>query len=76
MIDDAMNRLSAKRGQQLPHAKLTEDDVRLIRELVAHREDLIQQARQLSAAKIAEKFDVHQRTIEKVINGYSWGHVA
>lgn len=75
MIDNALNRLKVKRGQDLPHAKLTDDDVRLIRELVSHRNDLVRQARDLSAIKIAEKFDVHHRTIERVTQGESWGHI-
>lgn len=58
----------------MPWSKLTEDDVRLIRAAVGERERLRQEARELSNASLAEKFGVHTRTIEKVIQGYSWGH--
>lgn len=64
-----------KRGEQLPHAKLTEEDVRLLRKCVVERERLRKQANELSNQRLAEKFDVHVRTIEKVLQGYSWFHV-
>ena len=76
MKDDAMNRLKVKRGQDLPHAKLTDDDVKMIREMIEHREELKRQASELTAAKIAEKFGVHVRTIDRVSTGENWGHVA
>lgn len=64
-----------KRGEQLPHAKLTDADVRLLRECVVERERLRKQASELSNQKLAEKFDVHIRTIEKVLQRYTWFHV-
>lgn len=76
MKDDVLNRVKVKRGIQLPHAKLSEDDVRLIRELMSEREYHKRQAAQLTNAKIAEKFGVHVRTIDRVTNGENWGHVA
>ena len=75
MIDDVMNKLKVKRGEQLKHSKLTNDDVKMIRQLVEHREDLKRQASALSAAKLAEKFGVHYRTIDRVTAGENWGHV-
>jgi transposase len=75
MIDNPLNRLSVKRGSALPHAKLTETDVEQIRELVAHRDGLIREARTLRNADIAEKFGVHLRTIDKITAGYAWTHV-
>jgi len=75
MIDDPMNFLKVKRGSQLPHSKLNEDDVRHILRLVAHREQLKRQAAALTNAKIAEKFDVHQRTIDRITAKTSWLHV-
>ena len=76
MKDDAMNRLKVKRGQDLPQSKLTDDDVKMIRQLIEHREELKRQASELTAAKIAEKFGVHIRTIDRVSTGENWGHVA
>jgi len=60
----------------LPHAKLTEDDVKMIRELMAEREYHRRQASHLTNAKIAEKYGVHQRTIDRISAGENWGHVA
>ena len=76
MIDDALNRTKVKRGSELPWSRLTESDVRLIRELIADREATKAQLRELTNAKIAEKFGVHVRTIDRVANGENWGHVA
>lgn len=74
MNDDPANRLKVKRGSQLPQSRLTEDDVRLIRQLVEQRDELIRRARELTNARIAEKFDVHRRTIDRVTSGEGWGH--
>ena len=82
MKDDPMNRLKARRGSQLTHAKLHEDDVRLIHELVEHREELRRQAQELrrqadelTDTKIGEKFGVHNRTIGKIAQRNAWTHV-
>lgn len=63
------------RGESLPQSKLTESDVKLILKLVDERESLKKQASDLSNKKLAEKFDVHQRTIEKLLSGKTWRHV-
>ena len=76
MIDDPLNRTKARRGTQCHNAKLTDSDVRLIRQLVEERESLKRQLKTLTNAAIAEKFDVHQKTIDKVTCGESWWHVA
>lgn len=76
MIDCAMNRTKVKRGSELPHSKLNEDDVAKINALIEHREALKRQARELSNSKLAEKFDVHVRTIDRIGTGETWGHVA
>lgn len=75
MIDDPLNRNKVRRGSQLPHAKLTESDVRLIRELIAHREKLRAEVSTLTNQCIAEKFNVHHRTIDKISAGETWIHV-
>lgn len=64
-----------KRGQQLKHSKLTDEDVRLLRKCAAERERLRKEANELSNKRLAEKFDVHPRTIEKVLQGFTWFHV-
>lgn len=76
MKDDVLNRTKVKRGSQLPWAKLDEDDVALIREMVAEREQTKAWISQMTNAKIAEKFGVHVRTIDRVTSGENWGHVA
>lgn len=75
MVDDPLNRLRVKRGSALPQAKLNEVDVRQIRELVAHRDNLRKLAGELTNAKIAEKFGVHQRTIDRITGMEGWTHV-
>lgn len=59
----------------LPQAKLTDDDVRLIRQLISHREELKRQASELTNAKIAAKFGLHYRTIDRISAGDTWSHV-
>ena len=75
MIDDPLNSLAYKRGSQLPWAKLNEEDVRHIRLLIEHRESLKRQAAAISNKRIAEKFGVHLRTIDKISAGHGWTHV-
>lgn len=67
--------MSVHRGSELPWAKLSEDDVKLIRAAAVERERLRAEARQLSNVALAEKFEVHERTIEKVLQFETWIHV-
>ena len=55
---------NAKRGSELSHARLTEQDVIAIRRNV----------RGQTAKHLAESFGVHFRTIEKVRAYESWAH--
>lgn len=64
-----------RRGSDLPQSKLEEQDVRLIRELVAERERHKRAARELSNARLAEKFGISLRTIERLLHGETWWHV-
>ena len=75
MKDDPLNRTKVKRGMDLPQAKLTDSDVLMIRELVCRRDELKKKAADLTNRKLAEKFDVHIRTIDKITAGGAWGHV-
>ena len=75
MIDDPLNRTKARRGEELPWSKLTEDDVRLIRGLVDERVRLRQEASLLSNAHIADKFGVSKRAIDRVTAGETWVYV-
>lgn len=66
----------ARRGQELPHARLSEEDIAEIRSAVAQRESLRNHIRQtLSNAALASRFGVHPRTIEKVVQRETWVHV-
>jgi len=56
----------AKRGEQLKHSKLTEDDVRKIR---------IDADKGITAKSQASEYGVHIRTIEKIRRYESWTHV-
>lgn len=54
------------RGEAHYNAKLSDDDVRLVRACVAERQRLLREARELSDAKLAEKFGCHPNTIWKI----------
>lgn len=75
MIDNALNRLSVKRGSALPHAKLDESTVREILAAVAKRERLRAEAAKLSNKALAAKHGVHERTIDRITAGENWTHV-
>lgn len=75
MIDCQLNRTKVKRGSELPWAKLDESDVANIRQIVSDRELLKRAAAELTNAKIAEKFGVHRRTIDRITAGEAWTHV-
>lgn len=63
------------RGSELPQARLTEHQAREILALVEHRNGLKRELHTLTNRALAERFGVHQRTIEKLISGESWAHV-
>ena len=66
----------ARRGQGLPHARLSEEDIEEIRSAVVQRESLRNHIRQtLSNAALANRFGVHPRTIEKVVQRETWIHI-
>jgi hypothetical protein len=64
------------RGDQLPQSKLNEKLVRKIRQ---EREEAMIQREKLNkkihAVELAKEYNVHVRTIEKVLAGYSWTHI-
>ncbi|MGE5522591.1 MAG: hypothetical protein ACM3SS_02670 [Rhodospirillaceae bacterium] len=64
-----------RRGENHYRFKVTDDDARLMRALVLERERLLAEARKLTDAKIAEKFDVHPHTVWKVTRYESRRHV-
>ena len=58
--------LYASRGTSRPNAKLNPDRVRWIR----------RNPEGLTRRKMAERLGVHQRTVDAVIDGRNWVHVA
>jgi len=66
---------TAKRGEDHYNARLTEEDVRWIRQLGAERSALLERARELSNMQLAEKFSVTRHTIERVLSRERWSHV-
>ena len=68
--------INPARGTALPQTKLTENDVDLIRRCVAERERMRREANKLSNQQLAEKFGVHQRTIERITQNRGWIHVS
>ena len=65
----------APRGDAHYAAKLTEADVRLIRDAIVERARLLKAARQLSNELLGDKFGVGRRTIEKIATRETWGHL-
>ena len=63
------------RGSLHYRAKFNESEVRMILELIEHREKLKAECLELTNRKLADKFEVHPRTIEKIAQGRSWTHV-
>lgn len=63
-------------GADSPNAKLTTDDIRLIRELLTERDRLREKLRHLSHGAIAEKFDVSLRTISAIAADDRYSEVA
>ncbi|MDE1715792.1 hypothetical protein PWG14_25320 [Chromobacterium amazonense] len=69
-------RLYAKRGQQLPHARLTDHDIAQIQRMHARKQRLVAHLNaRYSAAGLARQFGVSQRAIERVLARETWAHV-
>jgi hypothetical protein len=63
-------------GNRNATRKLTPDDVRLIRSAHDHKQaEIARLNSEHSAQGLADKFGVHVRTIEKVLNYSTWRHV-
>lgn len=64
------------RGMDLPQSKLTPLEVDAIRSAKRQRENLLKHIREnLTNEALAKAFGVHRRTVEKVLQGETWGHV-
>lgn len=67
--------INPARGERCHNAKLTKRDIKLLFQCVDERERLRKEASKLTNEKLAEKFEVHPRTIEKVLRRETWFHV-
>lgn len=66
----------AKRGSELPHSKLTPEQVEEMRSARRQRMALMEHIKaNLSNEALARKHGVHVRTVEKVVTGETWCHV-
>lgn len=76
MIDNPLNRLSVKRGSDLPQSRLDEEKVRKARRDYERARLLIQkiQAR-YSVQGLANSYGVHKNTMEKALSGETWSHI-
>ena len=66
----------AVRGQDHYKAKLTDEDVRALKQIAADRREMMGKLSAMSNRALAQKFDVSERCIERVIYGQTWSHVA
>ena len=66
----------AMRGQDLGQSKLNDESVAAIRSAKVQREKLRQHIKvSLSNDALARTYNVHVRTIEKVLQYYTWSHI-
>ena len=65
-----------KHGSELPHAKLHEEDIKSIRSEVKQRENLRDYIHEsLTNQALADKYKVHIKTIERIVQFQTWNHV-
>jgi ethanolamine ammonia-lyase small subunit len=66
----------AKRGEDLPQSRLTDADVKAIKEACQRRADLREWiADNLSNEALARKYGVHIRTVERITQLKGWIHI-
>jgi predicted DNA binding protein len=69
-------RETARRGMELPWAKLTDADVKQAREAFERGQFAIAYIRaHYSAAGLARKYGVSRSAMDKALKGITWGHV-
>jgi hypothetical protein len=67
--------MGAPVGEGNGNVKLTADDVRLIRELLAERDRLRKELKELSLPKVAAKFEIHPLAVYRIYHRDTWRHV-
>lgn len=63
------------RGEKHHLSKLTDDDIKLLLACKAERDRLLEEAKKLTNKQLAAKFDIHERTVERVFYRGGWAHV-
>lgn len=62
-------------GEQHPNAKLTDNDVRAIRNEYAHSKQLRKELKRYSPTAIAERYGVSRTRVFAIVAGEEWTHV-
>lgn len=66
----------ALRGQDLPQSKLLEIDVIEIRSMKRQRENMLKYIKEnLSNDVICNRYEIHHRTLEKILSRETWSHL-
>jgi hypothetical protein len=74
--NDPLHFLKFKRGDDLPHSKMTAEKVSEARKIYAESREAIRKLNdEFSAKGLARRYGVHVRTMEKLLNGETWSHV-
>lgn len=68
-VHDMVARGRYARGAMIPQAKLTEADVRFI------RDNYVRYSKEYSTVGLARKFSVNKATISRILNRELWAHV-
>jgi len=69
-------RIVARRGEQITHAKLTDEKAHLILHLYRKKQAAVAALNEKYSAKgLAARFGVSVRAIEKLVSRESWGHL-
>lgn len=62
-------------GEKIASHKLTEADARIIKELIAEREFLLEKVSWISNKALAKKFEVSPQCISDIEAGDTWKHI-
>ncbi len=77
MIDNPLNKLYVKRGEELPQSKLTESNVIEARKLHSEYLETIKDLHDMfSIRALAIRYGVSKNAMEKAIAGITWSHIA
>ena len=75
--NDPLHFLKFKRGEELPQSKMNEDSVREARKIYSESREAIKKLNEEFSIKgLAKRYGVHVRTMEKILSGETWSHIA